>query len=427
MLQLVKGDKSIWAICLTLILYSFVIVYSSSSNIAFQYHGGNNLSVMLKHLIHVLMGIGFMVSISHIPAKFFKNSSVLVYILTIILLLLAMFTGTTIGNANASRWINIFGFTFQPSEMAKVSLIMLLARNLVKHRPKLNSFKHSFVPIILPILLMCLMVVRASLSSAIFLYAISMVILFLGNYPIKNILKICGLAALTFSLFIAVIYYVPNISNRVDTWKGRIERFVSSEDNIDDDANYQIEHSKMALMTGGMTGIGPGKSKQKYFLPQSNSDFIFAIMVEEYGFIFGCLLPILLFLWLFIRFMINALNTKSDSGKLLVFGLGFSLIFQAFLNMGVAVELLPVTGQTLPLISAGGSSIWMTCSALGIILSISQLNIDRSKKELKFITDKANTNMRRAKLQALSNGETEFDESAFIKSEIARLKNDAKN
>lgn len=424
MLKLIKGDKSIWALCLTLILYSFVIVYSSSSNIAFQYHGGNNLSVMLKHLVHVLMGLGFMISISHIPSKFFKNSSVLIYILTLVLLLLAMFTGTTIGNANASRWVNIFGFTFQPSEMAKVSLIMILARNLVKHRGKLSNFKQSFIPIVLPIVIMCLLVVRASLSAAMFLYAVSMVILFLGNYPVKNILKICGLASVTFGLFITIIMVVPNISNRVDTWKGRIERYI---DDVDDpDANYQIEHSKMALMTGGMTGIGPGKSKQKYFLPQSNSDFIFAIMVEEYGFIFGCILPILLFLWLFIRFIITSLNTKSDSGKLLVFGLGFSLIFQAFLNMGVAVELLPVTGQTLPLISAGGSSIWMTCSALGIILSISQVNIDRTKKELKLITDKATANMRRAKLEAEQNNDEVFDAQAFLKSEISRLKNETK-
>lgn len=424
MLKLIRGDKSIWAICLTLLFYSFVIVYSSSSNIAFQYHGGNNLSVMLKHLIHVLMGLGFMISISHIPQKFLKNSSVLIYVLTIGLLLLAMFTGTTIGNANASRWVNIFGLTFQPSEMAKVSLIMLLARNLVKHQGKLKDFKASFIPIVLPIIGMCLMVVRASLSAAVFLYVVSMVILFLGNYPIKNILKICGLAIGTFSLFLIIVINVPNISNRVDTWKGRIERYVNDEE--DADANYQIEHSKMALMTGGMTGIGPGKSKQKYFLPQSNSDFIFAIMVEEYGFLFGCILPILLFLWLFIRFMITAHNTKSDFGKILVFGLGFSLIFQAFLNMGVAVELLPVTGQTLPLISAGGSSIWMTCSAIGLILCVSQVNIDRKKNALKLITSKAKTNTMRAKMKAEENNDLEFDETAYLKSEISRLKNEAK-
>jgi len=227
MLKLIRGDKSIWALCLTLLFYSFVIVYSSSSNIAFQYHGGNNLSVMLKHLVHVLMGLGFMISISHIPQKFLKNSSVLIYALTIGLLVLAMFTGTTIGNANASRWVNIFGFTFQPSEMAKVSLIMLLARNLVKHQRKLKNFKASFIPIVLPIIGMCLMVVRASLSAAVFLYVVSMVILFLGNYPIKNILKICGLAVGTFSIFLMIVIYVPNVSNRVDTWKGRIERYVN--------------------------------------------------------------------------------------------------------------------------------------------------------------------------------------------------------
>ncbi len=340
MLQFIKGDRSIWIISLGLIIYSFMVVYSSSSNIAFQYHGGNNLSVMLKHIVHIVMGLVFMIAISNVPYKFYKNSSVLLYLLTIVLLILAMATGTTIGDANASRWINILGFTFQPSEMAKVSLVMLLARNLVKFQDQLHDFKATFMPIVLPIGIMCLMVVRASLSSAMFLFAVSLVVLYIGNYTFKNISKLVGVAAASFVLFVSVLLIMPNVSNRLDTWKGRIERFLDfgddkKETEAERDANYQIEHSKMALMSGGFTGIGPGKSKQKYFLPQSNSDFIFAIMVEEWGFLLGCIMPIILFISLFVRFFVTAASAVTDFGKLVVFGLGFSLVLSAFLNMGV--------------------------------------------------------------------------------------------
>ncbi|MFT4877594.1 MAG: cell division protein FtsW, partial [bacterium] len=271
----------------------------------------------------------------------------------------------SISGANASRWIRVAGFSFQPSELAKVALFVLLARNLVHFKAKLQSLKSSFLPILGPVLLICGLILPSNFSTSAMIFMISFLIMFVGRYSLKwlSIMMLIGVGSI--GLFYTVVTNYPNISNRVATWNSRIECYFD-----DDCKSYQVNQAKMAIARGGIWGQGPGKSVQKYFLPQSSSDFVYAVIVEEYGRI-GGLFVIVLYLCLLFRVLRIASKSDDDFAILLVIGLGLSIISQAFINMAVAVNLLPVTGQTLPLISAGGSSVWMTCAALGLILSIS--------------------------------------------------------
>lgn len=361
----IKGDKYIWAIAILLSLVSIVLVYSASSHLAFAYKQGNTLSFLIKHITHLGIGFSIMWLLSKVPYKYFYNTSLIIFGIAVVLVCWAISGGESIDGANASRWIRVAGFTFQPSELAKVSLFVLLARNLVKYKDKLKSLKLSFVPILGPVILICALILPSNFSTSAIIFMISILIMFVGRYSLKWL----GIMMLIGVIFVASFYKVvttyPEISNRVATWKSRIECF------YDDDCNsYQVNHAKMAIARGGVWGQGPGKSVQKYFLPQSSSDFVYAVIVEEYGW-FGGLVVIVLYLLLFFRVLRIASKSHDDFAILMVIGLGISIVSQAFINMAVAVNLLPVTGQTLPLISAGGSSVWMTCAALGLILSIS--------------------------------------------------------
>ena len=361
----IKGDKYIWAIAILLSLASIVLVYSSSSHLAFAFKQGNTISFLLKHLIHLGIGFGIMWMLSRVPFKYFYNSSIILYGIAIILICWAISGGQTISGANASRWIRIAGFTFQPSELAKLSLFVLLARNLVHYKDKLHSFKQSFLPILGPVILICALILPSNFSTSAIIFMISFLIMFIGRFSLKwlGVMLIIGIGSI--ALFYLVVTKFPNISNRVATWNARIECYFDQ-----DCKNYQVNHAKMAIARGGMWGQGPGKSVQKYFLPQSSSDFIYAVIVEEYGRV-GGLFIISLYLMFLVRVLRIASKSDDDFAILITIGLGFSIISQAFINMAVAVNLLPVTGQTLPLISAGGSSVWMTCAAIGLILSVS--------------------------------------------------------
>lgn len=362
----IKGDKYIWAIAILLSLVSIVLVYSSSSHLAFAYRQGNTFSFLVRHIIHLGIGFFIMWSLSRIPYKYFYNSSILIYGLSVVLIVWAISGGETIGGANASRWIRIGGFTFQPSELAKVALFVLLARNLVHFKTKLYSFKQSFLPILGPVILICGLILPSNFSTAAIIFMISFLIMFIGRYSLKSLGAMIGIGIASLGMFYLLVTAYPNISNRVSTWKARIESF-SDEDSK---GNYQVNHAKTAIARGGVWGQGPGKSVQKYFLPQSSSDFVYAVIVEEYGRI-GGFVVILLYLMLLFRVLRVASKCEDDFAILMAIGLGLSIISQAIINMAVAVNLLPVTGQTLPLISAGGSSVWMTCAAIGLILSIS--------------------------------------------------------
>lgn len=370
----IKGDKYIWAIAILLSLVSIVLVYSSSSHLAFAFKQGNTFSFLVKHLIHLGIGFFIMWSLSRIPFKYFYNSSILIFGLALVLVFWAMSGGQTIGGANASRWIRIAGFTFQPSELAKLALFVLLARNLVHYRDKLHSFKKSFFPILGPVILICGLILPSNFSTAAIIFMISFLIMFVGRYSLKSLGAMILIGLVSLGLFYATVTKFPNISNRVGTWKARIESFTDKSS----EGNYQVNHAKTAIARGGLWGKGPGKSVQKYFLPQSSSDFIFAVIVEEYG-VVGGFVVIALYLLLLLRILRTARKTDDDFAMLMTIGLGFSIVSQAFINMSVAVNLLPVTGQTLPLISAGGSSVWMTCAAIGLILSISNSIVSPSE------------------------------------------------
>ena len=361
----IRGDRYVWGVAILLSLVSVVLVYSSSSHLAFAFKQGDTISFLIKHIVHLGIGFSIMWMLSRVPFKYFYNSSILFFGIAVILICWAISGGETISGANASRWIRIAGFTFQPSELAKLSLFVLLARNLVHYKDKLHSFKQSFIPILGPVILICALILPSNFSTSAIIFMISFLIMFIGRFSLKwlGIMLIIGVGSI--ALFYMVVTNFPNISNRVATWNARIECYFDK-----DCKSYQVNHAKMAIARGGMWGKGPGKSVQKYFLPQSSSDFIYAVIVEEYGRI-GGLFVIILYLLLLVRVIRIAGKSDDEFAVLMAIGLGFSIISQAFINMAVAVNLLPVTGQTLPLISAGGSSVWMTCASLGLILSVS--------------------------------------------------------
>ncbi|MFC6096979.1 FtsW/RodA/SpoVE family cell cycle protein [Flavobacterium qiangtangense] len=367
-----KGDKVIWAFIALLALISFMPVYSASSNLAHSANGsGNTVSFLIKHFAHV--GIGFLIvyMVHKVPYHYFKAISMVALPIVWLLLLYTLLQGKTIGGANASRWINIpfIGIGFQTSTLASMVLMIYVARYLAKKREIEDSFQKSALELWLPVFAILILILPANFSTAALIFAMVSMLVFVGKYPLKYLAIIIGTGIIALTFFILIAKAFPDaFPNRVDTWVSRIENFTSDKP---DEDNYQIEKAKIAIATGGFYGVGPGKSVQKNFLPQSSSDFIYAIIVEENGLI-GAVVIMFLYIILFIRFLIASHKANTLFGKLLVVGLGFPIVFQALINMAVAVELLPVTGQTLPLISSGGSSIWMTCVSLGIILSVTK-------------------------------------------------------
>jgi len=368
--QHVKGDKAIWAVVTLLALFSFLPVYSSSSNLAYLYGDGNTFKFLLKHFAHLLLGFAILYGIHKVPYHYFKGLSIIGLPIIIVLLVVTMTQGTTIGGANASRWIRVpfVGVTFQTSTLASVVLLTYIARYLSRIKDKTVTFKETLLPLWLPVFLILALILPANFSTTAIIFTMLSVLLFVGGYPKKYLGLIFLAGALMLAMFVVTAKAFPDVfPNRVDTWMSRIENFIDGEET---QADYQIEKAKIAIASGGTLGLGPGKSVQKNFLPQSSSDFIYAIIVEEFGLI-GALFLMSLYLFLLFRFVIVAHKASTIFGKLLVVGVGLPIVFLALINMAVAVELFPVTGQTLPLISSGGSSIWMTCLAIGMVLSVS--------------------------------------------------------
>ncbi|MFT5965826.1 MAG: cell division protein FtsW [Flavobacteriaceae bacterium] len=369
----IQGDKATWAIIALLSLISFLPVYSASGNLENVVQNGTAVGYLAKHAFLLIMGFGIMFGVHKIPTHFFKGLSLIGLPVVILLLVYTLAQGSTIGGANASRWIKI-PFTsigFQTSTLAMVVLMVYVARYLSKIRETPITFLASVLPLWLPVFTVVALVFPANFSTAAIMFAMVMMLCFLGGYPIKYLLGITTTALVIGALFVVTAKTFPDLfPNRVDTWMSRIENFSSEEVT---EADYQIERAKIAIASGEVFGLGAGKSVMKNFLPQSSSDFIFAIIIEEYG-LFGGLLILGIYLFMLIRIIVITNSSPSFFGKLLALGVGLPIIFQAFINMGVAVSLLPVTGQTLPLISSGGTSIWMTCLALGILLSASIKN-----------------------------------------------------
>ncbi len=366
----IKGDRLIWAIVALLAIFSFLPVYSAASNLA--YSGGNTstFSFFVKHFMHLFLGFVIMYGVHKIPYRYFKGLSLIMIPIVLVLLVVTMVQGITIEGANASRWIQIpiVGMSFQTSTLASVVLMVYVSRYMSKIQDKDITFKASILPLWLPVFLVLILILPANFSTAAIMFVMVVMLVFLGGYPIRYLLAILAVGVLSLALFVLVAKAFPDaMPNRVDTWMSRLDSFTNGDDT---EADYQIEKAKIAIASGYIQGVGPGKSIQKNFLPQSSSDFIFAIIIEEYGLIGGVSL-IILYMWLLFRIVIAAQKADTVFGKLLVLGVGLPIVFQALINMAVAVELFPVTGQTLPLISSGGTSIWMTCLAIGIILSVS--------------------------------------------------------
>ena len=377
----IKGDRIIWAIAALLAIFSFLPVYSAASNLAYIGSGSNTFSYFIKHFVHLFLGFSIIYGVHKIPYRYFKGLSMVMIPVVLILLIITMLQGATIGGANASRWIRvpIVGFTFQPSTLAALVLMVYVARYLSKIKDETISFRESVLPLWLPVFIVLALILPANFSTAALIFSMVILLTFVGGYPLKYLSIIIGSGVVVLALFVLTAKAFPDLMpNRVDTWTSRISSFVDSEVTQED---YQIEKAKIAIASGGVQGLGPGKSIQKNFLPQSSSDFIFAIIIEEYGLIGGILL-LILYLWLLFRIVIVAQKSDSVFGKLLAIGVGLPVIFQALVNMGVAVQLFPVTGQTLPLISSGGTSIWVTCLAMGIVLSVSVKRDEDKNKEM---------------------------------------------
>ncbi|MFD2891767.1 FtsW/RodA/SpoVE family cell cycle protein [Flavobacterium chuncheonense] len=415
-----RGDKVIWAIVFLLALISFLPVYSASTNLVYVIGKGSTLGYLVKHLGHLFIGFIIIYWTHKIPYHYFRAISLIGIPFVIILLIYTLFQGTTIGGANASRWIRIpfVGIGFQTSTLAFTVLMVYVARYLAKVSDKTYSFKESLVELWMPIFGVLIFILPTNFSTTALIFSMVCMLLYIGQYPFKYLLIVlgAGIAALLLFLLLAKAFPENKMFSRVKTWESRIERFVDDKPNED---NYQIEKAKIAIASGKIYGLGPGKSVQKNFLPQSSSDFIFAIIVEEYG-IIGAFGIIFLYMLLFVRFIINAHKAPTFFGKLLIIGLGFPIIFQAMVNMAVAVELLPVTGQTLPMISSGGTSIWMTCVSIGLILSV-------TRKEEEVSLDEEEKRKREEALQRIIDREVSLDSALEEDKEKEEVQHDEKN
>ena len=368
-----KGDKSLWSFILVLAIFSFLPVYSASSNLVYTVGTGTVFSHLVKHGGFLLVGLIIIFFVQRFDYRYFGIFALTGVIVLAFLLLFTLVQGQTIGGANASRWIMIpgIGVGVQPSTIASQALLIYIARFLTKNREAEYSWKMVFVQLLLPMLVIIGLIFPSNGSTALMLAAMAGVLLIIGGFPTKYLLTIAGIGASAMGLFVwAALTFSDTFTNtRVHTWISRIQKFTSSESQTTLES-YQVLHAKAAIARGVREMAGPGKSVFKQTLPQSSSDFIFAIIVEEYGAI-GAILLVATFLIILFRICVIASKIHTVFGTLLVFAVGIPIIFQAMVNMAVAVNLIPVTGQPLPMISYGGTSLWMTCLSFGIILSVS--------------------------------------------------------
>ena len=394
--QRTKGDKVIWALVILLVLVSLLVVYSATGSLAYKLYRGNTEIYLFKQITFILIGLVVIYFAHRVNYTIWSKVAQILFIISIPLLIYTLFFGVRMNEG--SRWIRlpIINMTMQTSDLAKLSLFMYLARLISKKQNVIKDFKQGYLPIIIPVGLTCLLIAPANLSTALLLGASCMLLLFIGRARTKHLLLTVGLAIipLIFLVIAAVVKHKSagdelitahkkssGLFGRVDTWVNRVEGFMyGSKQNIDDDA-YQVSQAKIAIAKGGFVGVGPGNSTQRNFLPQAYNDFIFPIIIEEYGLIGGAfiLFIYMVFLWRSIRIFKRC---PYAFGAFLALGLSFTLVIQAVANMAVSVNLFPVTGVTLPLISMGGSSFLFTCLAIGIILSVAR-NVEQleGKKE----------------------------------------------
>ncbi len=364
-----KGDKVIWGIYIALSMISLAVVYSASGNLAYKQTEGSALHYLFKQVGIIVIGFVVMYLMHKIKYSFFSIGSKLGIWLVIPILFLTIILGTNINNA--SRWLMIPGIniSFQSSDFAKIVLLTYLARTLSKlpekYRENKNILNYVLFQVFAPTLIVSLLILQSNLSTAALIFVSAFFMMILGSVKVKYLLTLAGSGIIIAAFLFLLVKYNSNILPRFDTWVSRIENFRTD----DPDADYQVIQAKIAIASNPIVGKLPGKSSQRAFLPSAQSDFIYAIVIEEYGTFVGFFI-IILYVSLFFRALVIAKHSQTIFGSLLAVGLMFSIVFQALVNMGVAVNLLPVTGQPLPLLSSGGTSFVFTSMALGMIQSV---------------------------------------------------------
>src|ERR1700742_3902695 len=382
-----RGDKVIWTAVVLLAVVSLLVVYSSTGLLAYKMYKGNTEVYLFKQFAFILVGVLIIYFAHQVNYTVYSRVATILFMVSIPLLLYTLFFGVKLNEG--SRWIRlpIINLTFQTSDLAKLALFMYLSRLLSKKQGVIKDFRTGFIPVLSPVAIICLLIAPANLSTALLTGAISLMLLFIGRVSAKHLLLTVGVAAIPVAILIgaAVIRHKANgnvtekprtegrarIFVRVDTWISRVETFVYGGKENNDDNNYQTNQAKIAIAKGGFLGLGPGNSQARNFLPHPYSDFIFAIIIEEYG-LAGGLFIVFIYLIFLLRSIRIFRRCPFAFGAFLALGLSFTLVIQALANMAVNVNLFPVTGVTLPLVSMGGSSFLFTCLAIGIILSVAR-------------------------------------------------------
>ena len=393
LLSKTRGDKVIWALVVLLALVSLLAVYSATGSLAYKNYKGNTEVYLFKQIAFIVVGILVIYFAHLVNYTLYSRVATIMFLLIIPLLIYTLFFGVRMNEG--SRWIRLplINMTMQTSDLAKLALFMYLARLLSKKQDVIKDFKKGFLPVMIPVAIICLLIAPANLSTALLLGASCLMLLFIGRARTKHILLTMGLAMIPI-LFLIIAAVASHKSGdnetaavaeksssglfaRVETWIGRVENFIYGGKEADNDEMYQVNQAKIAIAQGGVLGVGPGNSTTRDYLPQAYNDFIFAIIIEEYGFVGGAFIVFiyLVFLYRCIRIFKRC---PYAFGAFLALGLSFTLAIQAVANMAVTVNLFPVTGVTLPLVSMGGSSFIFTCLAIGIILSVAR-NVEQSE------------------------------------------------
>jgi len=385
-LQNLKGDKVIWAVVLLLSVFSVLAVYSSTGTLAYRNKSGNTEYYLIKHLFILVLGLVLMYIAHQIRYTLYAKFSFIAIFAAVCLLGYTLFFGSNINEAN--RWLTlpVININFQTSDFAKLALIIYLAKLISKRQEQIKDFKSGFRPIVTPVIIICLLIMPANFSTAAILFATCLILMFVGRVSVKYILYMLGVGVIAGGILILLLMHSPK-KGRLGTWSNRIETFFGDKKDQNPDEVYQINQSKIAVATGGIFGKFPGNSTQRNMLPQAYSDFIYAIIVEEYG-IIGGIVVIFLYMFLLYRGIRIATRCEKTFGVLLGLGISYILVFQAMINMAIVVDIFPVTGQPLPLVSMGGTSIWFTSIGIGIMLSISRANDEAEKQKLEEATIK---------------------------------------
>lgn len=388
-----RGDKVIWSIVIVLAIASLLVVYSSTGTLAYRMSKSAE-SYLFKQVAFIILGIAVIYFAHLVNYTLYSRISLILFLIVIPLLVYTLFFGVRLNEG--SRWIRlpIVRLTFQTSDLARLALFMYVSRLLSKRQQVIKDFKKGFLPVIIPVGIVCLLIAPANLSTALLIGATSLLLLFIGRVQVKHLLMVVGVAMIPILMLVVTAIYQHDAAaaegrtaktaksklfGRVSTWVNRVDNFIYGGKDMENEDNYQINQAKIAIAKGGFVGLGPGNSQQRNFLPHPYSDFIYAIIIEEYGLAGGAFI-----IFIYLIFLLRSIRIFKRCpyafGAFLALGLSFTLVIQALTNMAVNVNLFPVTGVTLPLISMGGSSFLFTCLSIGIILSVAR-NVEQLEGE----------------------------------------------